>query len=107
MRKELIPAILIILAMMTACYFIVADLKSGPKTEEVAEAEEIETQLTKEDTAMSFSVIRGKDIEFQSVNSGLIHYTGTTEIRSVREAILWHRFRWRIVDWLFCAFKEC
>ena len=84
MRKELIPAILIILAMMTACYFIVADLKSGPKTEEVAEAEEIETQLTKEDTAIViFRDTEEKILNFQSVTSGekyALHYTGTTEI---------------------------
>lgn len=84
MRKELIPAILIILAMMTACYFIVADLKSSPKTEEVAEAEEIETQLTKEDTAIViFRDTEEKILNFQSVTSGekyALHYTGTTEI---------------------------
>lgn len=83
MRKEIIPALLIILAMITACYFIVTDLQSGPK-EEIIEAEEIETQLTKEDTAIViFCDTEEKILNFQSVMSGeryALHYTGTTKI---------------------------
>lgn len=84
MKKEIIPAFLIILAMITACYFIVADLQREPEKEQAAKTEEIDTQLTKEDTVIViFRDTEEQILNFQSVASGeryALRYTGTTEV---------------------------